>query len=71
MVMASGGRTRACTWQTWRRNLVSHVNGGAGGKVKLGEDPPGFALGKVRAEQKKNDFSALALLAVGFDTGVL
>jgi len=51
-------------------NLVSHVNGGAGGTWQLGEDVLGFALGTVRVEHN-NDFSALVSPAAGFNTGVL
>lgn len=51
-------------------NLVSHVNGGAGGTWKLGDDVLGFAMGTVRVEHN-NDFSALISPAAGFNTGVL
>jgi hypothetical protein len=51
-------------------NLVSHVNGGAGGTWKLGEDVLGFALGTVRIEHN-NDFDAFVSPAAGFNTGVL
>ena len=51
-------------------NLVSHVNGGAGGTWQLGEDMLGFALGTVRIEHN-NDFAAFVSPAAGFNTGVL
>ena len=51
-------------------NLVSHVNGGAGGTWQLGEDMLGFALGTVRVEHN-NDFAAFVSPAAGFNTGVL
>ena len=51
-------------------NLVSHVNGGAGGTSQLGEDMLGFALGTVRIEHN-NDFAAFVSPAAGFNTGVL
>lgn len=51
-------------------NLVSHVNGGAGGSWKLGDDALVFALGTVRVEHN-NDFASFAAPAAGFDSGVL
>ncbi|GFM51937.1 membrane protein [Pseudomonas cichorii] len=51
-------------------NLVSHVNGGAGGTWKLGEEMLGFALGTVRIEHN-NDFSEFVSPAAGFNTGLL
>lgn len=51
-------------------NLVSHVNGGAGGTWQLSEDMLGFALGTVRVEHN-NDFAAFVSPAAGFNTGVL
>ena len=50
--------------------LVSHVNGGAGGTWKLGDDLLGFALGTVRVEHH-NDFAQFIAPAAGFNTGVL
>ena len=50
--------------------LVSHVNGGAGGTWKLGDDMLGFALGTVRVEHH-NDFAQFIAPAAGFNTGVL
>lgn len=51
-------------------NLVSHVNGGAGGTWQLGEDVLGFALGTARIEHN-NDFAEFVSPAAGFNTGVL
>ena len=51
-------------------NLVSHVNGGAGGTWQLGENMLGFALGTLRVEHN-NDFAAFVSPAAGFNTGVL
>ncbi|WP_407312444.1 DUF4105 domain-containing protein [Pseudomonas sp. nanlin1] len=51
-------------------NLVSHVNGGAGGTWQLGEDVLGFALGTARLEHN-NDFSEFVSPAGGFNAGVL
>jgi hypothetical protein len=51
-------------------NLVSHVNGGAGGTWQLGEEVLGFALGTVRVEHN-NDFAEFISPAAGFNTGVL
>ncbi|WP_434679612.1 DUF4105 domain-containing protein [Pseudomonas sp. R1-18] len=51
-------------------NLVSHVNGGAGGTWQLGEEVLGFALGTVRVE-RNNDFAEFISPAAGFNTGVL
>ena len=51
-------------------NLVSHVNGGAGGTWQLGENVLGFALGTLRVEHN-NDFAAFVSPAAGFNTGVL
>ena len=51
-------------------NLVSHVNGGAGGTWQLSENMLGFALGTVRVEHN-NDFAAFVSPAAGFNTGVL
>ncbi|CAN1604676.1 Lnb N-terminal periplasmic domain-containing protein [Pseudomonas mediterranea] len=51
-------------------NLVSHVNGGAGGTWALGEDVLGFALGTVRVEHN-NDFAQFIAPATGFNSGVL
>lgn len=51
-------------------NLVSHVNGGAGGTWQLGEEVLGFALGTVRVEHN-NDFSEFISPAAGFNTGLL
>ena len=51
-------------------NLVSHVNGGAGGTWQLGDNLLGFALGTVRIEHN-NDFAAFVSPAAGFNTGVL
>jgi len=51
-------------------NLVSHVNGGAGGTWQLSDDMLGFALGTVRIEHN-NDFASFVAPAAGFDTGVL
>ena len=51
-------------------NLVSHVNGGAGGTWQLGENVLGFALGTLRVEHN-NDFAAFVSPAAGFNTGLL
>ena len=51
-------------------NLVSHVNGGAGGTWQLADNMLGFALGTVRIEHN-NDFAAFVAPAAGFDTGLL
>ena len=51
-------------------NLVSHVNGGAGGTWQLADNLLGFALGTVRIEHN-NDFAAFVAPAAGFDTGLL
>ncbi|MES2869974.1 MAG: DUF4105 domain-containing protein [Pseudomonadota bacterium] len=51
-------------------NLVSHVNGGAGGTWQLGDNLLGFALGTLRVEHN-NDFAAFVSPAAGFNTGVL
>ncbi|UVL83226.1 DUF4105 domain-containing protein [Pseudomonas sp. B21-028] len=51
-------------------NLVSHVNGGAGGTWALSEDVLGFALGTVRVEHN-NDFAQFIAPATGFNSGVL
>ena len=51
-------------------NLVSHVNGGAGGTWQLGDEVLGFALGTVRVEHN-NDFAEFISPAAGFNTGVL
>ena len=51
-------------------NLVSHVNGGAGGTWQLADNLLGFALGTVRVEHN-NDFAAFVSPAAGFNTGVL
>ena len=51
-------------------NLVSHVNGGAGGTWQLGDNLLGFALGTVRIEHN-NDFAAFVSPAAGFNTGLL
>src|SRR5476651_1204913 len=51
-------------------NLVSHVNGGAGGTWQLSDDMLGFAMGTVRIEHN-NDFASFVAPAAGFDTGVL
>ncbi|WP_166360365.1 DUF4105 domain-containing protein [Pseudomonas akapageensis] len=51
-------------------NLVSHVNGGAGGTWKLDDELLGFALGTVRVEHN-NDFAAFIAPAAGFNTGLL
>ncbi|WOL28838.1 DUF4105 domain-containing protein [Pseudomonas fragi] len=51
-------------------NLVSHVNGGAGGTWQLADNMLGFALGTVRIEHN-NDFAAFVSPAAGFNTGLL
>ena len=51
-------------------NLVTHVNGGAGGTWQLADDVLGFALGTVRVEHN-NDFAAFVSPAAGFNTGLL
>ena len=51
-------------------NLVSHVNGGAGGTWQLGQHMLGFALGTVRVEHN-NDFAQFIAPAAGFNSGVL
>lgn len=51
-------------------NLVSHVNGGAGGTWQLGEEVLGFALGTARIEHH-NDFAEFISPAAGFNTGLL
>ena len=51
-------------------NLVSHVNGGAGGTWQLADNMLGFALGTVRIEHN-NDFAAFVAPAAGFNTGLL
>jgi hypothetical protein len=51
-------------------NLVSHVNGGAGGTWQLAPQLLGFALGTVRVEHN-NDFASFVAPAAGFDTGLL
>ncbi|RRV06179.1 DUF4105 domain-containing protein [Pseudomonas sp. v388] len=51
-------------------NLVSHVNGGAGGTWQLGDEVLGFALGTARLEHN-NDFAEFISPAAGFNTGVL
>ena len=51
-------------------NLVSHVNGGAGGTWQLSEHMLGFALGTVRVEHN-NDFAQFVAPAAGFNSGVL
>ena len=51
-------------------NLVSHVNGGAGGTWQLTEDMLGFALGTVRVEHN-NDFAGFIAPAAGFNSGLL
>ena len=51
-------------------NLVSHVNGGAGGTWQLADGLLGFALGTVRVEHN-NDFAAFIAPAAGYNTGLL
>ena len=51
-------------------NLVSHVNGGAGGTWQLADGLLGFALGTVRVEHN-NDFAAFVAPAAGYNTGLL
>ena len=51
-------------------NLVSHVNGGAGGTWQLTDGVLGFALGTARIEHN-NDFAEFVSPAAGFNTGVL
>ena len=51
-------------------NLVSHVNGGAGGTWQLADNMLGFALGTVRIEHS-NDCAAFVAPAAGFNTGLL
>ncbi len=51
-------------------NLVSHVNGGAGGTWQLSEHLLGFALGTARVEHN-NDFAQFVTPAAGFNSGVL
>ena len=51
-------------------NLVTHVNGGAGGTWKLGDELLGFALGTLRVEHN-NDFAAFIAPAAGFNSGLL
>lgn len=51
-------------------NLVSHVNGGAGGTWQLADEVLGFALGTARIEHN-NDFAEFVSPAAGFNTGVL
>ncbi|MCY1405726.1 hypothetical protein D9M71_209710 [compost metagenome] len=50
--------------------LVSHLNGGAGGSWKLGDDVQLYALGTGRIENNR-DFAATIAPALGFDSGLL
>ena len=53
-----------------RRELVSHVNGGAGGTWQLGEDTLAYAMGTARLEHN-SDFAAFIAPAVGFNSGLI
>ncbi|EOX2983410.1 hypothetical protein ACPFDR_006531, partial [Pseudomonas aeruginosa] len=51
-------------------NLVSHLNGGAGGSWMFGDDLLLYAMGTARIENNR-DFAAAIAPAVGFDSGLL
>jgi hypothetical protein len=53
-----------------RRELVSQINGGAGGTWQLGNDTLAYAMATARVEHN-SDFAALIAPAAGFNTGLI
>lgn len=53
-----------------RRELVSQINGGAGGTWQLGSDTLAYAMATARLEHN-SDFAAFIAPAAGFNTGLI
>ena len=53
-----------------RRELASHINGGAGGTWQFGHDTLAFALATARLEHN-SDFAAFVAPAIGFNSGLI
>jgi hypothetical protein len=53
-----------------RRELVSHINGGAGGTWQFSSDTLAFAMATARLEHN-SDFAAFIAPAIGFNSGLI
>lgn len=53
-----------------QRELVSHINGGAGGTWQLGDDTLAYAMATARLEHN-SDFAAFIAPAAGFNSGLI
>ena len=69
-VLAGSRRPGAGAGRDGDENLVSHLNGGAGGSWMFGDDLLLYAMGTARIENNR-DFAAAIAPAVGFDSGLL